>query len=365
MRLANLARMNTRRSLTTGAVVLVWWAAVHAQSSLAELNDAGWKNLRAGNVTRAAANFRDALELAPDDPVILFGAAAVAHAQGKQTEAMARLERSLELKPSLTAASILLGKIAYDEGDADLAIKTYEQALTYQPGNATLTKQLDAWKRDSSTHATFSDRRYERFRVMFEGRANETLASTASRTLSSAFYRIGSTLGEYPPNTVVAVLYTERQFRDVTHAPVWSGGQYDGRIRIPVAGAEQDEQRFEQVLVHELSHAVVAGIAPRGVPHWLNEGLAQYFDGTSADEARRRMKALGRSIPLKMLEGGFGGMNSATARVAYDESLLAVGVMADRPGFGWIRLLHRLGDGESFERAITNFGLSYADLETR
>ena len=64
-----------------------------------------------------------------------------------------------------------------------------------------------------------------------------------------------------------------------------------------------------------------------------------------------------------MLEGGFGGLNSATARVAYDESLLAVNVMADRPGFGWIRLLHRLGAGEPFERAIANFGLSYADLE--
>jgi tetratricopeptide (TPR) repeat protein len=356
--------MSTRRTLITTAAALLCVAAVHAQSSVAELNDAGWKNLRAGNVTRAAANFRDALELAPDDPVVLFGAAAVAHAQGKQAEAMARLERALELKPSLTPASILLGKIAYDEGDADLAIKTYELALTYQPGNATLTKQLDAWKRDSSTHAAFSDRRYERFRVMFEGRANETLASTASRTLSSAFYRIGSTLGEYPPSTIVAVLYTERQFRDVTHAPIWSGGQYDGRIRIPVAGAEQVEQRFEQVLVHELSHAVVAGIAPRGVPHWLNEGLAQYFDGTSVDAARRRMKALGQSIPLKMLESGFGGMNPATARVAYDESLLAVSVMAERPGFGWIRLLHRLGDGEPFERAITNFGFSYADLES-
>ena len=355
--------MNARRAIATAAAVLFCGSAVHAQSSVAELNDAGWKNLRAGNLARAAANFRDALELAPDDPVVLFGAASVAHGQGRQTEAMARLERALELRPSLTAASMLLGRIAYDEGDAGLAIKTYETALKYAPGNAALTKQLDSWRRDSSAHDSFSDRRYERFRVMFEGRANESLASTASRTLSSAFFRIGGTLGEYPPNTIVAVLYTERQFRDITHAPVWSGGQYDGRIRIPVAGAEQNEQAFEQVLVHELSHAVVAGIAPRGVPHWLNEGLAQYFDGTDQEAARRRMKALGRSIPLKMLEGGFGGMNPATARVAYDESLLAVGVMADRPGFGWIRLLHRLGDGEPFERAITNFGFEYKDLE--
>jgi tetratricopeptide (TPR) repeat protein len=355
--------MIKRQVVVTVCVTLLCWGVVRAQSSVGELNEAGWKNFRAGNLNRAAANFREALDLAPDDPVILLGAGSVAHAQGQQPQAMARLARAIELRPSLTAASILLGRIAYDEGDADLAIRTYEKALAYAPGDATLTRQLDAWRRDSSAHGKFSAQRYERFRVMFEGHANETLASAANRVLSAAFFRIGSTLGEYPPNTIVAVLYTERQFRDITHAPVWSGGQYDGRIRIPVAGAEQDEQRFEQVLVHELSHAVVAGIAPRGVPHWLNEGLAQYFDGTSADGARRRMKALGQSIPLRILESGFGGMNSRTARVAYDESLLAVDVMAERPGFGWIRLLHRLGEGEPFERAIVNFGLSYSDLE--
>jgi hypothetical protein len=79
--------------------------------------------------------------------------------------------------------------------------------------------------------------------------------------------------------------------------------------------------------------------------------------------ARRRMKAVGGVIPLQMLERGFGRLTAVQARVAYDESLLAVGVMLDRPGFGWIRLLHRLGDGESFREAIVNFGFSYADLE--
>ena len=54
---------------------------------------------------------------------------------------------------------------------------------------------------------------------------------------------------------------------------------------------------------------------------------------------------------------------AAGAQVAYDESLLAVSVMFERPGFGWTRLLHRLADGQSFEDAIPNFGFSYADLE--
>jgi hypothetical protein len=66
---------------------------------------------------------------------------------------------------------------------------------------------------------------------------------------------------------------------------------------------------------------------------------------------------------LKQLVGGFGRLSAADAQVAYDESLLAVNVIAERPAFGWIRLLHQLADGQRFEDAITSFGFSYADLE--
>jgi hypothetical protein len=117
------------------------------------------------------------------------------------------------------------------------------------------------------------------------------------------------------------------------------------------------------VLTHELTHAMVAGIVPGGLPAWLNEGLAQYFDGSDAQAARARLKALGRSIPLKHLEAGFSRLSTTDAQLAYDESLLAVRVMADRPGFGWVRLLHRLADGQSFDEAIVSFGFSIADLE--
>jgi hypothetical protein len=269
----------------------------------------------------------------------------------------------LDLEPRLTIASQLLGQIAYDEGEVDLAIRTNEKALKYAPNDAVLTSKLEAWRREAEVHHSFEERRYDRFRVMFEGRAEESLAAQATTVLTSAFWRIGEKLGEYPSNTIVAILYTEKQFRDITRAPEWSDGQYDGRIRIPVAGASQKPELFARVLTHELTHAVVASIAPRGVPTWLNEGLAQYFDGTDPQAARRRMKTLGRSTPLKNLERSFMQLNAADAQVAYDESLLAASVMFDRPGFGWTRLLHRLADGQSFDDAIGSFGFSYADLE--
>jgi tetratricopeptide (TPR) repeat protein len=355
--------MDIRRAATTCGLTVLSIVAIHAQSGVIELNEAGWKALHDGRGDRSAALFAEALTLRPNDPVLLLGAGAAAHAQGKQRDALTRLQRALVLDPRLTPASRLLGQIAYEEGEVALAIRTYEKALKYAPDDAALASDLEEWRRDADVHHTFEERRYDRFRVMFEGRAEDSLAAQATAVLNTAFWRIAGTLGEYPPGTIVAVLYTEKQFRDITRAPEWSGGQYDGRIRVPVAGASLTPELFERVLTHELTHAVIAGIVPGHVPTWLNEGLAQHFDGTDPQAARRRMKALGRSIPLKSLDRGFGRLSAIDAQVAYDESVLAVEVMFDRPGFGWTRLLHRLADGQSFADAIGSFGFSFADLE--
>jgi tetratricopeptide (TPR) repeat protein len=337
---------------------------VGAQSRVVELNEAGWKALRAGYTDRAASLFAEALKMRPDDPVLLLGSGAAANAQGKQKEAIAQLQRALELNPRLTPASRLLGQIAYAEGDVDLALKTYENALKYAPGDPALSRELEEWRRETDVHRSFDERRYDQFRVLFEGREEKQLARQATEIFHLAFRRICTRLGEFPTATIVAVLYTEQEFRDITRAPGWSSGQYDGRNRVPVAGAEQHPELFERVLTHELTHAILADIAPRGIPVWLNEGLAQYFEGASPDAARKRMKALGSSIPLKNLEGSFARLGSRVAvQAAYDESLLAVSVILDKPGFIWIRLLHEFEQNRSAEATIASFGWSYADLE--
>lgn len=60
---------------------------------------------------------------------------------------------------------------------------------------------------------------------MFEGHAELSLATRATAILESAFFRIGEKLGSYPAGMIVAVLYTEQQFHDITRAPEWSNGQ--------------------------------------------------------------------------------------------------------------------------------------------
>jgi len=356
--------MSARRLMATICLGLLAFTPLHAraQSRVVELNDAGWKALEKGDVDRAARSFAEALSIQPNDPVLLLGAGASAQAQGNPREAMTKLQRALEVDPKLLPASRLLGQIAYHQGDVDLAIKTYEKAVKLKP-DAELSSELAAWRQEADVHSTFEERRYDRFRVQFEGRAEELLASQATNVLNAAFWRIGQKLGAYPADTIVTILYTEKQFRDITRAPDWSAGEYDGRIRIPVAGATHNPKLFEEVLTHELTHAMLANLAPHGVPVWLNEGLAQYFDGTDQDAARRRMKALGGYVPLENLEGSFMGLSASQAQVAYDESLLAAAVMFERPAFGWTRLLSELAAGQPFYRAIESFGFNYADLE--
>ncbi len=338
-------------------------AAVHAQSTVVELNDAGWKMLQSGEGARAGKLFAEALALKPNDPVLLFGAGAAAHLDGRPRDAMGRLQRALEFNPGLTGASLLLGQIAYAENDVATAIAVYEKALKYAPNDRDLASRLASWRKEADTHQGFDERRLDRFSVMFQGHADAPLALRATEVLNSSFWEIGRALGAFPPNNVAVMLYTDRQFRDITQAPEWAGGVYDGRIRVPAAGAARSPESFERVLVHELTHSIIANLAPRGIPVWLHEGLAQYFEGDDPQAAQRRLRATGRTIPLRSLEGSFMRLSAADAQIAYDESLVAVTHIFQRPGFNWPSLFRALGENDRTEHTFDNFGYRYADLE--
>jgi hypothetical protein len=107
---------------------------------------------------------------------------------------------------------------------------------------------------------------------------------------------------------------------------------------------------------------MIATIAPRGIPTWLHEGLAQHFEGDDAMAAKRRVQQLG-VIPLQYLERGFSHLNPAQARLAYDESLLVVESMVRRPGMNWSALLRALSDSDRTEYTFDSFGLRYSLLE--
>jgi tetratricopeptide (TPR) repeat protein len=336
---------------------------LHAQSSVPALNEAGWKMIQQNEPAQAASLFAKALVLRPDDPVLLFGAGVAAQLDGRSSDAKGKLRRVLELNPRFTPASLLLGEIVYREGDVDRAIKLYEAALAFAPTDRDLNGKLREWRGESAIHSTFVERQQGRFSVMFEGQTDAALAERATQLLETAFARIAKQLRVMPPDPIAVILYTNKQFRDITRAPAWSGGLYDGRIRIPVGGAARRPTLFDVVLVHELTHAMVVSIAAKGIPTWLHEGLAQHFSGADVDAARRRLARTPTYISFEDLEQSFATFSGADVSTAYDESLVAVHNLAQRPNLNWGQILYALGETDTPSEALRKFGISYADLD--
>jgi tetratricopeptide (TPR) repeat protein len=355
-----------KKSLALAIVCMSLGGVPRAQAPGAGPLDTGWKAVQDGDASAAVTAFYEALRRNPKDAVAHFGAGMAAHMQGREDDAIASLTRALALEPRLVQASELMGRIQFQQGETGAAIKTYEQALTHDATNATLLGRLAEWRKEASVHAKLVERNDARFTIVFDGQADSSLASRATAVLDRAYYAIGQKIGAYPPNRVMVTLYTEQQFRDVTQAPAWAGGLFDGKIRVPVKGAAQNLAEFDHVLVHELTHAMIHGFAARGVPAWLHEGLASFFEPRDPAAAEKHMQRLGGYvIPLAALEQGFGRLDGNTATVAYAESLCAVDLLMHLVGGRMGVLLQGIGSGQSFDASLAQFGIRASDFEAQ
>ena len=124
---------------------------------------------------------------------------------------------------------------------------------------------------------------------------------------------------------------------------------------------------LRRVLRHELAHAAVDQRTKGNCPVWVQEGLAQFLDGTNVvgvESALRRDRL--PLVPLLRLEGPFAFTLGAarTREQAYRQSASAVSFLALRIGRpGLLFIVDRLGEGRPFDRALLEAGLSYAELQ--
>jgi tetratricopeptide (TPR) repeat protein len=349
--------MRTRRLLIAPLLVLVWLASPSAQGvpgSRAYLEGkAGWDAIREGRHQDAADAFAAAIIAEPRDPSLHMGAGLAAYLLGQAGAAQQSLERALVIAPHFTAASLLLGDILHRNNALDEAIRVYQAALTHAPRDKALAERLARVRQESALHSNFFQSQGAHFTVLFEGPADEALARRAIDILEAAYWRVGTALLVFPERIVPVLLYTEQQFRDITRSPGWAAAAYDGRIKVPVRGALDNPAELDRVLTHEFTHALVQSVAPRGVPTWLNEGLAVFFEPTGETWADQQLASSKYRIPLQRLANGFGALSNSQARMAYAQSGAAVRALMEQAGpTAMTALLQDLGRGEPFDAAF-------------
>lgn len=330
-----------------------------------KLAEAGAKALDERRFADALASFTAAAKLAPRNAEIAFGVGVSAFMLGQNAEAERQFLRTLQLAPTFKDASILLGELQYRSGRISDAVATYEAALKSAPADPRLKEKIAAWSAEARTESRFAETRGVHFRVLFEGPVDQALARRAVDLLETAYLKIGDTLGFYPSESVDVVLYTSQQFRDITRGPAWASGVYDGRIRVPVKGALDQVDDLERVLTHEYVHAIVAHLAGRGVPAWVNEGLAVVLEPGGLAGAERVVAGSRSRPPLRQLHSGFAALPDTQAQQAYAASAVAARAMLDLRGpSAVVMLLRDLGAGAPFATAFhQRIGVRYEEFE--
>jgi hypothetical protein len=277
---------------------------------------------------------------------------------------MAFAEQALAIDPQFALARLVLAQVIKRQGDLNEAIRQIEMAADGLADEATVRDTLDRWKRERELHDHMLTTVGNFFTVQFEGAQDATLAAQALESLNRAYWRITDIFGTVPQQSIPVVLYTGEQFKDITRSPQWAAGAYDGIIRVPMKGAGDNGEDLDRVLSHEFVHAMIRSMATRGLPTWLNEGLASVLESEDLEWATLRVAKAARIPSLDVLSTSFNKLSDKDAQIAYAASALAAKRLLDEAGGPAIaNLLRDLGDGVPFEDAVLlRIQKSFADF---
>ncbi|HVY62452.1 MAG TPA: tetratricopeptide repeat protein, partial [Planctomycetota bacterium] len=331
--------------------------------------DAGAGMLKAGDPRAALKEFAVAVELAPDSADAHFLLGLAAFETDDHRTARTEFEAALERDAKHAGALEHLGRVEYAENRLPQAIARWEATLAVEPDRPGVKALLEKARKELEVESKFREEFTQHFRLKFEGGApaEEGVARRVGEVLESAYSDVGYALGHYPERVIPVILYADKEFYAVTGSHGWVGGLFDGKIRIPVKDIfKADPSALDRVIRHEYTHACVYTLAPR-CPTWLQEGLAQHFEGARPDLGRVNAAARAGSLPaFAALATEFTAMKDPEkVRLVYAQSAAFVDWLVARRGAPDVAsLLRELGTGESIEAAAERvYGTNLSGLE--
>lgn len=197
-------------------------------------------------------------------------------------------------------------------------------------------------------------------------------ASTLIKTLNTTHDHFTELFSEIPAFSTSIRLMDEQEFFDLTGAPTWTNAMFfRGQIILPIArGKKVDLQNLNRSVRHEYTHAILSALSGGNLPGWIDEGLAQWFEGEESPGLRTALKEwlkTNEPVPLGLLQGGFTKLKPEMVPAAYAQSLLATRLVADKYGFPAIsNYFLLLRDGVDKEVAFkTAFNIALPDFEAQ
>jgi hypothetical protein len=188
--------------------------------------------------------------------------------------------------------------------------------------------------------------------------SQEKIAQFAFNVLEKSYDHYSSILNYKPKNKVTLKFLSPKEFKSYTGAPEWTSAMYfNGEITIPFntrKGVNLSD--LERAITHEYAHAVIHEMSEGTCPAWLDEGLAQIFEGKVnplLGPALRKWIATNDAMPLEWLEQGFTLLHESIVPAAYAESLVATRKLINEHGYEGInKFLLELRSGKKEKTAF-------------
>ena len=286
------------------------------------LRDASWPDPEKvlGSIKAAAARMPSL------SGVTLANSQAAALIESSQpAKALELLENELRKKNDPTTLA-LAGVAAWRSDDPQRALIYWKNSLEMQP-NADLERLYRRVEKEATGDQ--STAKLYGLRVLLRYDATLVPVETARQMVSALdgeLLRISDTLGCTAEERLIAIVQSREAYHKTTDAAEWNGGQFDGRIRVPVAGGQGMDAPLLRIFAHETTHACLSMMGHW--PAWFQEGLAQKLSGDALSPAQRaqldKMAKENKLPRLENLHQDWSRLDTQHAVAAYALSLAAV-----------------------------------------
>ncbi|MCC6588242.1 MAG: hypothetical protein IT168_16235 [Bryobacterales bacterium] len=281
----------------------------------------------------------------PAGPAGSVGPDAVSKAMGllqqnRNGEALAILEAVLRANRRDATVLALAGQAARQSDRIRDAIAYWQESLemAHSPVVERLLKQAQQeLAADRSSQQLIG----MRFSFRYDDRSvTPDQARSLVPVLDSEWARVAELLGCRSEERIAAIIQPRDAYLKAAGAAEWSGGQYDGRIRVALLEPTPGEET-RQTFAHEIVHACLAQTG--SWPAWFHEGLAQKLSGrtlpTSQIAVIKQMARTHQLPSLGTMGQTFARMSAHHAQIAYATAMLAVDLLYQHYGPDGVRSL--------------------------
>lgn len=237
----------------------------------------------------------------------------------------------------------LAGVAAYQSDQPRRAVEFWTDSLAIRP-NPSIEAMMKKAQRELAADTSRSKVHGDRFVLRYnDSELTRDQAGEVMNALNDEFRRIDQSLGCGVREQITAVVMTRDTYTATTGAAEWSGGQFDGRIRVCLTPREGVTARVRQTFAHEIVHACLASNGR--FPGWFHEGMAQRWSGeqpgaSTIAAARARLRS--KHMPsLNNLGPTFSQLSAQHAELAYAYAFDAVETLYRLRGADYVRGLVR------------------------